>query len=238
MPKTIAIAGAGPGIGLAIAERFGAEGFRVALIARNPANLAELVARLRAQDVEAAAFPADVLDRPALARALTEAEARFGGLEVLEYGPKPTVPVKPPRAIDVENEQLHLDLSVLGAVAAVQAVLPGMLARKSGALLFTTAVSAQYPVTFTASFGVAAGAALNYARVLHQDLKADGVYAGIVSVAGLVVPRGQEHGESPTGLPLVAAQDVADAHWRLYAERSPIEAIVGDGAKIKAMSGL
>lgn len=238
MTRAIAVVGAGSGIGLAVAERFGAEGFAVALIARNPARLDSLAGRLKGQGIETAGFAADVLDRPGLGRALAAAADRFGGIEVLEYGPKPTLAVKQPRVIDVENEQLHLDLSVLGAVAAVQSVLPGMLERKSGALLFTTAASAQYPVTFTASFGVAAGAALNYARVLHQDLKADGIYAGIVSVAGLVVPRGEETGESPTGLPLVAAQDVADAHWRLYEERATIEAIVGDGARIKAMAGL
>jgi NADP-dependent 3-hydroxy acid dehydrogenase YdfG len=240
MSKTIIIVGAGPGVGLAVAERFGAEGFRVGLVARNPASLAGLVEELKANGIEAAGFAADVMDRSGLVKAIGEAEARFGAIDVLEYGPKPTVPLTTmtPRNIDVDNEAQHLGLSVLGAVAAVRAVLPGMLARKSGALLFTTAASAQYPVPFTASFGVAAGATLNYARVLNQDLKVDGIYAGIVSVAGLVVPKGQETGPSPSGLPLMTAGDVADAHWRLYTERAPIEAFVGDAAKIKAIAGL
>jgi NADP-dependent 3-hydroxy acid dehydrogenase YdfG len=238
MAKTIAIVGAGPGVGLAIAERFGQEGFRVALLARNGKKLEELVAVLRGKGIEAAAFPADVLDRPALVAALGKAAAHFGSIDVLEYSPTVTADtLRSPRTIDVANEQLHLDLAVLGAIAAVQAVLPGLLARKAGGLLFTTAASAQHPVTFTASFGVAAGAALNYARVLYQDLKADGIYAGIVSIAGLVVQRGQEHGPSPSGLPLVAAQDVADAHWRLFTERNTPEVIVGDMKKILTLSG-
>jgi NAD(P)-dependent dehydrogenase (short-subunit alcohol dehydrogenase family) len=238
MSKTIAIVGAGPGVGLAVAERFAGEGFCVALIARNPESLDLLVARLREKHIDAAAFPADVCDRPALTQALGRAAAHFGTIDVLEYSPTPTSStLRTPRAIDVDNEQLHLDLGVLGAVASVQAVLPAMLERKSGALLFTTAASAQYPVTFTASFGVAAGATLNYARVLYQDLQPDGIYAGIVSIAGLVVQRGEEGRPSPTGLPLVSAQDVADAHWRLYTQRDTPETFVGDSKRIAALAG-
>jgi short-subunit dehydrogenase len=233
MSKTIAIVGAGPGVGRAVAQRFGREGFKVALIARNADKLNELATSLEQDGIEAAAFAADVRDRAALTQALKDA-ARLGPIEVLEYSPSPDRDtLRPPRLIDVENERFHLELGVLGAVAAVQAVLPGMLERKSGALLFTTAASSLYPVSFTASFGVAAGAARNYARVLYQDLKADGIYAGIVSIAGLVVERGQENAPSPTGLPLVVAQDVADLHWQLFTQRDQPEAIAGDIEVIK-----
>jgi len=238
MSNTIAVVGAGPGIGFAVAERFGAEGFRVALIARRKKALDELAGKLREKGIDAAGFSADVLDRSALTKSLGEAIGHFGAIDVLEYGPAPTRDsLRTPKAMDVENEQFHLDLAVLGAITAVRVVLPGLLERKSGALLFTTAVSAQYPVPHTASFGVAAGAALNYARLLYQDLKPDGIYAGIVSIAGIVVQRGKETGRSPNGLPLVAAQDVADAHWRLYTERNTPEAIVGDANVFKALSG-
>jgi NADP-dependent 3-hydroxy acid dehydrogenase YdfG len=84
---SIAIVGAGPGMGLAIARTFGSKGFDVALIARNRANLDDLVAQLGADGITAAAFPADVLDRDALTQALNDATARFGGIDVLEYSP-------------------------------------------------------------------------------------------------------------------------------------------------------
>ena len=157
MTKTIAIVGAGPGIGLAIAERFGREGFKVALISRKADALAGYVEQLKGQGIEAAGFAADVTDRPGLTAALAAAAARFGAIDVLEYSPSPAADqLRTPRNITVENEQFQLDFGVLGAVAAVQAVLPGMLERKDGALLFTTAASAQYPVTFTGSFGAQA----------------------------------------------------------------------------------
>jgi NADP-dependent 3-hydroxy acid dehydrogenase YdfG len=238
MPKTIAVIGAGPGIGLAIAEHFGREGFNVALLARNAGSLDGLTNKLKAQGVNAAAFPADVMDRPGLVAALQKAIAHFGTIDVLEYGPTPPGDsLRQPTGITIENEQFHLDFSVLGAIAAVHAVLPGMLERKDGGLLFTTAASAQYPVTFTASFGVAAGAALNYARVLNQELAPQGIYAGIVSVAGLVVQEGQTDTLAGHGLPPVTAKEVAQVHWDLYTRRDKAEAFAGDIQALLKMLG-
>jgi NADP-dependent 3-hydroxy acid dehydrogenase YdfG len=130
------------------------------------------------------------------------------------------------RDIDVANEQHHLDYQVLAAITAVQAVLPQMLERKDGSILFTTASSAQHPVNRTASFGVAAGALLNYARLLNMDLKEDNIYAGIVSIGALVVseniPVGSK-GDFPEGMPTITATEVAEAHWRLHKQQDVAE---------------
>ncbi|MBC7975508.1 MAG: SDR family NAD(P)-dependent oxidoreductase, partial [Myxococcales bacterium] len=58
MAKNILIAGYGPGISTAVAERFGAEGFQVAVAGRNADKLAAGVAALEARGVKAAAFVA------------------------------------------------------------------------------------------------------------------------------------------------------------------------------------
>jgi NADP-dependent 3-hydroxy acid dehydrogenase YdfG len=233
MVETIAIIGAGPGVGLALAERFGREGFKVALLARGPGSLASLEVRLNAAGVEAASFPTDVLNRAALASALRAVIERFGTIDVLEYGPTPPqASMRLPRDTDVENEQFHLDLQILGAITAVREVLPGMLERKAGSILFTTAASAQHPALVTASFGVAAGALLNYARLLNKDLAADGVHAGIVSIAGLVVPPGKTVSENasdfPPGIPLVSAEDVAQFHWHMHRDKGTGEVFAGN----------
>ena len=84
----IAIVGAGPGLGFAIARRFGREGFRVALVSRAQSRLDALTASLGADGIEAAGFAADVLDRPSLRAALAAAGERFGGVDVLELLPR------------------------------------------------------------------------------------------------------------------------------------------------------
>ena len=84
---TIAIVGAGPGLGLSIAKTFGGHGFEVAMVARSRTKLDALSAQLAESGITAAAFPADVMDRPALTTALEHAAAHCGRVDVLEYSP-------------------------------------------------------------------------------------------------------------------------------------------------------
>ena len=87
MSKVIAVFGAGTGLGVSVARRFGREGFRVALVARRKERLDALVAQLADEGVEAAPFAADLSDPtgvPALVDAIRD---RFGRIDVVEYGP-------------------------------------------------------------------------------------------------------------------------------------------------------
>jgi short-subunit dehydrogenase len=233
MSKTIAIIGAGPGVGLAVARRFGKEGFRVALLARNEEKLAEMVNQLTDQGIESAAFQADVMDTGGLSAALRDVIAHFGSIDVLEYGPVSGMgKMRTVLETDMEAASYQFAYNVLGAIAAVQTALPGMQTRKDGAILFTTAVSAQHPVNMTASFGISAGAQLNYARLLHDNLKSDGIYTGIVSIAALVTSEDPASAaiaaNFPAGLPIISADEVAEKHWELYTKRDSCEAFVGN----------
>ena len=69
MTKTILVCGYGPGISNAVAERFGREGFAVALAARNADRVSAGVKALEAKGIRAAGFPTDLGD-PTAARAL------------------------------------------------------------------------------------------------------------------------------------------------------------------------
>ena len=88
--STIAIVGAGPGVGSAVARRFGREGFAVALISRTQAHLDALAAELSADGITVQGFPADVRDRDALELAIDAATTTLGPIEVLQYSPIPT----------------------------------------------------------------------------------------------------------------------------------------------------
>ncbi|MFE0014112.1 SDR family NAD(P)-dependent oxidoreductase [Mesorhizobium sp. NPDC059054] len=241
MGKTIAIVGAGEGVGLAVAERFGREGFQVALLARDAEKTKSLANRLAGHGIKAQAFKANVLDRPGLAAALGDVKQSLGPIDVLEYSPLPSGQMPPPRVLSVDEQEYHLELNVLGPIAAVQAVLPDMLARKSGSILFTGAASAQRPLIMTAPFGVAAGALLNYVRILNRDVSVDGVFAGFVAIAGIVVPTGKDDAENaqffPSEVPRIKSEEIADLHWRLHAERRDSEVIIGDIDRLYAIPG-
>ncbi|GAB3953543.1 SDR family NAD(P)-dependent oxidoreductase [Spirosoma harenae] len=229
MAQTIAIIGAGPGVGLAIAEKFGLQGYNVTLLSRNTENLTLLQSKLQAKGIAAGIFKVDILDRDSLTQALNQVIDTYGSIDVLEFSPSPAwETLRTPRNIDVANEQYHLDFQVLSAVTAVQTVLPHMLERKSGSILFTTASAAQRPNVATASFGVAAGALLNYARLLHEDLGQDNIYVGIVSIGAIVIGEGiGSKGDFPEDMPTIHVDKVAQTHWDLHTKREIAEIIIG-----------
>jgi short-subunit dehydrogenase len=238
--KVIAIIGVGPGVGMSVARKFGSEGFAVALLARRKDKLEEYVAQLSQEGIESRAYVADVTDRAGLIESLGRAKAEMGSIDVVEYSPASRADaLVPPRDVTIDNVQPFLDQFILSPIAVVQEVLPDMLEAGDGALLFCTAASAMRPVPFSSNFAIGAGGLLNYTRALHDSLRADGIYAGIVAIAGLVIePKdaaSTEAGGAPSTLPAYAPEEVADLFWELYTKRDRAEAIVGDIDKIHQM---
>ncbi|HEX6389538.1 MAG TPA: SDR family NAD(P)-dependent oxidoreductase [Solirubrobacteraceae bacterium] len=216
--KTLAIVGAGPGLGLSIAKRFGAAGFQVALLARNASKLGELTAELERAGVTARSYVADITDRAALVAALASVDAEMGPVDVLEFGPMPAMPpVSAPNA-SPEDVQSVFEQQVLGAVAAVNAVLPGMRSRGSGALLITTGASSVTPIAMMGAIGPAMAALRNYAITLHQALAHEGVYAAHVAIDLRITPGAGE--ADPDAL--------AERYFELYEQRDRAEIKVGN----------
>jgi NAD(P)-dependent dehydrogenase (short-subunit alcohol dehydrogenase family) len=86
---TFALIGAGPGLGLAAARRFGTAGHTVALIARNTQHLDDLTAELSRDGVDARGFAADVLDSESLTAALRAAAHTLGPSRSCSTAPCP-----------------------------------------------------------------------------------------------------------------------------------------------------
>lgn len=214
----IAIVGAGPGMGLAIAKTFGSQGYKVALLSRNPAKQEPTLAALRKQGIEGAAFNANVLDRASIASALLAAKQQFGSIDVLEYSPADlTLPPVPISDVTHDNIQAAFDFNMHGALSAVQAVLPDMLARREGTILFTTGVSSVYPHLgnkMFANFAVAGAALRAYAHALHAAHAPSGVQVGHVAIGVWI---GKQAGAMP--------EMIAPLYWELHTKRDHLEKI-------------
>ena len=183
--KTLAIVGAGPGLGLSLAKTFGQHDFRVALIARNQEKLDTYMQQLREMHVEAAGFSADVLHTAQLEAALARVKETFGPVDVLEYSPTPSI-TDVASVLDVapENAQFQFDYIVRGALAAVRTVLPDMLDKGDGGLIFTMGGASITPIPMMGNVGIAMAGLRNYVSNLHEVLKPKGIYAGTMSVMG------------------------------------------------------
>ncbi|SKC66602.1 SDR family NAD(P)-dependent oxidoreductase [Krasilnikoviella flava] len=214
---TLAIIGAGPGLGLSVARRFGREGFSVALVARDAAKLDALASALRDDGVTAAGFVADARDRTALGDALDRAAAELGPVEVLQYSPVPAREFMKP-VLDTTADDLvgPLEMSVLGPAAAVQRVLPGMRELGRGTVLFPNGGSAVRPRGAVTGTSVAFAGESAYARLLHEALAPEGIH-----VAQLIIPLGIGGGE-PDHEPDALAQRL----WELHTERGEFRTFV------------
>ncbi|MEU6373591.1 SDR family NAD(P)-dependent oxidoreductase [Streptomyces sp. NPDC046909] len=237
--KVIAVLGAGTGLGVSLAHRFGREGFRVALVARRTDRLEKLVGELAERGVEAAAFPADLSD-PAQVPALIGAiRARFGRIDVVEYGPIGTdVAFTPATRLDAATLEKLTRLLLLTPVEVFRTVLPELTERGDGALLLTNGASAAHPYPQMSGPGPAMAGARNYVHTLHAELDGTGVYAGTLTIGRMIarsegaealgvpgdgVPAGKL--ELPGGLEVeVVDPDVlADHYWDMYTRRDRVE---------------
>jgi NAD(P)-dependent dehydrogenase (short-subunit alcohol dehydrogenase family) len=174
-----AVVGAGPGLGVSIARRFARDGFRVALFSRKGP---EPEARgLRGEGFDAAGHALDCGDFGAVQAAL----GGLGPVRVLVYN---AVGVTPGTPLDLTPAGLMADLavSVGGAVAACQAVAPGMNGGSS--ILLTGGGFALRPMARMASVGMGKAALRNLAFSLDETLGPRGVRVGTVTIMGMVAP--------------------------------------------------
>ncbi|MFE9888498.1 SDR family NAD(P)-dependent oxidoreductase [Streptomyces scopuliridis] len=216
--------GAGPGTGLAIARTFGARGFGIALLARTPKKLDGLVAQLESEGITAAAFRADVLDRPSLTAAFDAARARFGSIDVLEYSAAPHSPVPgftmaAPSEVTVDNLQPQIEYTFYGAVAAARAVLPAMREAGAGTLLFTTGGGSVHPIPMLGNVNAAAAALRNWVLNLHGELAGSGIYTAHVAINTWIGEGG------PEGIPTAAPEQIAPLYWDLHERRDQAELV-------------
>jgi len=225
--RTAAIIGVGPGLGMSLAHRFGREGYRVALVSRGAARHGTYLADLAGHGVEATAHAADVTDADRLAAVLDE----IGPVDVAYYGPGPLSQPLPITDVDVATAQSAFDW-VWPAVQVVRAVLPGMVDRGAGGLLFAGGLSSVRPMPMLGQLALAAAALRNYALTLHAGLADRGVYAGTLTIGGLV-ERGDIHAMVTADPERYGSADghtldpdaIAEKAWRMYRSGNRAEEI-------------
>ncbi|TWB46828.1 SDR family NAD(P)-dependent oxidoreductase [Nitrospirillum viridazoti] len=217
MAKTIAILGAGGTMGLAIATKFGKEGFNVGLVARNQENLDKLKAQLAEAGVTSVATTtADITDQVQSKAALDVIKGAFGSLDVVEYSPA-YGPQNYRGALDVtyDNTKPAFDLVVGGAIKTANLVVPDMIAAGSGALLFIAGGSALAAIPPLSNVGIAHSGLRNYVTNLHGALASKGIYVGAIYVAGMI-KRGTE----------VDPDNIAAKLFEMYQSRDKVEDVV------------
>jgi NADP-dependent 3-hydroxy acid dehydrogenase YdfG len=216
---TFAIIGAGPGLGAAVARRFGREGHSVALISRTRTHLDLLATELAAEGITVCGYQANARDPHALRAALESAAADLGPIEILQYSPVPAREfMKPLLETTADDLVGPFEQSVQGPVTAVRHVLPGMRELGRGTVLLINGGSAAAPNGNVAGTSIAFAGESVYGQMLHDALAPEGIH-----VAQLIIPHGIGGGE-----PDHEPGALADRIWALHQARGRFRSFVGD----------
>lgn len=217
--KTIVVMGAGQGLGNHVAKRFGKEGFRVILMARNEQALKAYEQEFTAEGIETCTHTVDAAWPDTLTEALHWVKRTFGAPEVLVYNVGITVPDEPGK-IDCEELMSRYQVDVASAYHCICQVVDEEFSQKKGSLLVTGGGLALYPSAayLPLSLDKAALRALVYA--LHEDLKARGVFLGTVTVCGAIGGDG-----------FFAPSRIAESYWKMYCERGACETVYAEANK-------
>lgn len=211
MSKTFLSIASGPGIGLATARRFGREGYRVALAARNVERLQSDAAKLREEGIEATAVHVDASDARSVARVVKsvgpDLEVLHYNAGVLHYDASGALKTRSLADETIDSLVSDTNVNVSSALAAVHAAVPAMTMQGRGTVLLTGGGLGVQPSAdfLTLSAGKAGARAIVLA--LFPALRAQGIHVGTVTVAKLVAPRSRE------------AAEVAEAFWELHSQR-------------------
>jgi short-subunit dehydrogenase len=200
--KHLVLIGAGPGLGAAVAHRFGREGFRVTLVARREAALAELADALRATGSHADTVVADASDADAFRHELQRIAERSEP-DVVVYN---AALLASDNILTSDSDYLAraYAVDVLGAVTAAQVFTPAMRRNGAGTFLTTGGGFALQPHPDYATVSVGKAALRAVTALLHDELKTDGVHVTGITVAGNIAP------ETP-----FAPDRIAETYWAL-----------------------
>jgi 3-oxoacyl-[acyl-carrier protein] reductase len=219
--QSVLLAGASRGIGLATARAFALEGCRVALVARDAANLREAARELReirrpaapaaATDAgpEVLAVAADATREEDAERAVRETIARFGRIDVLVTlvgGSRGAPGIEAPET----DWDAVLAANLRAAVIMTRRVVPSMKERRSGAIIHVTSIFGR-EWGGAASYMTAKAALIAYSKSCARELAPHGVRVNNVAPGSTLFPGGswdRRRKADPEGIAAFVAREL------------------------------
>lgn len=181
MTRVAVVTGAAGGIGAAVVDRLGREGWRVVAVDVRERELAERAARWPGHVLAKAA---DVRDREAMAEAVALAETGFGGLDAAVACAAVMAGGSPVWEMPDEDWDALFDHGVRGVFNLARAAIPALLRRnepRSGRFVALASAAAHRGLWHLAGYNAAKHAVVGLIRGLATDLRGTGVTATAVS---------------------------------------------------------
>ena len=177
--KTVVVTGGGGGIGGATCRRFSSEGARVAVFDLNLEAAEEVAAAIRTAGGTAAAIRCDITDRASVDAAVAAAESKLGPIDVLVNNAgwdifRPFIKTEP-----AQWEKL-VAINLIGALHMHHAVLPGMVARKSGRIVNISSDAARVGSSGEAVYAACKGGIVAFSKTIAREHARHGINVNVV----------------------------------------------------------
>jgi len=207
----INIIGAGPGISYSVAQKFGKQGFKVALISRNEEKLKQQVSMLAGLGIEAMYAVGDVANETSLKLALTQIKNSYGQAKMILYNAAAIdlLNLKDIMELNWSTIRNELDVNVGGAFVVGKEILPYFLKENNGKIFFTGGGLALQGDPQWASISIGKAALRNLVQSFVRKAENTNVHVAQLTVCGFVNPTDKKY--SP--------QAIAEQFWKLYNQK-------------------
>ncbi|MFZ0269682.1 SDR family NAD(P)-dependent oxidoreductase [Caulobacter sp.] len=221
------VTGASSGFGEAVALGLAKAGAKVALAARREDRLRDLARRITDQGGQAHVIVADFTDEAQAQRAVRETEAAFGRLDIL-INNAGVMYLEPVATADLGRWRSMIELNLLGLIAATQAALPGMSARKDGHIVNIASTAGHVSNPLAAAYSATKFGVVGFSEALRKEVYKDNIRVSVIS-PGMAATELRDHiavetiqttlNKTADAMRQLTAEDVADAI--LYAVSRP-----------------
>ncbi len=210
-PETALVVGAGSGLSASLARLFAKEGMRVALAARDTAKLASLV-----KETGAFAIACDAAEAEQVEAMFAALEAKWGVPDLVVYnaGYRARGPL-----VSLDPKEVERTIRVTGYAGflVAQCAARRMLARGSGAILFTGASASVKGYAESAPFAMGKFALRGLAQSMARELAPKGIHVAHFVIDGGIArgtgdPRAGERGADGMLLP----DEIAKNYLHVY----------------------
>jgi NAD(P)-dependent dehydrogenase (short-subunit alcohol dehydrogenase family) len=182
--RTALVTGGGTGIGRETALALGRAGARVAICGRRPEPLRGVVRELEAIDTPALAVPADVRDTASIQGLVGTVERELGAVDILvnnaaafARGDVVSIP------LERWNDVIATNLT--GAFQVTRAVLPGMIRRRAGSIVFVSSTSGKRGDAGGSAYSASKFGVMGLAHSLLNEVRRHDIRVIVVSPSGI-----------------------------------------------------
>ncbi|KAK3121962.1 hypothetical protein QOZ80_8BG0663320 [Eleusine coracana subsp. coracana] len=222
-----AVVGVGPRLGSAVARKFASEGYTVAILSRDLEKLSQLAEEI-AQEAKAQVFAlrVDCADARSVREAF-EGVLSLGPVEVLVYNACEPTADRPTPFLAVSPDAFHrvLAVSAVGAFHCAQQVIPGMVERRRGTIIFTGSSASVTGFGGYADLSCGKFAMRGLSQSLAKEFHSAGVHIAHVIIDGVIgekrPARGSSSSKAGGGGGDAAGADpdaVAQSYWHVHAQ--------------------